>query len=274
MRQLFSQSYSGRPLFEAFVIVASILSAFAIEAWWDEQLDRRAESEELARLHTEFIANRNMIGRNIGWQESTRDAAGELHNIIEERQPDAEVVSFPNRLLLAALFAPTFDVATPVMDALVLSGQLSVVQDSSVLAAIAVWQRALKQVTEVETGAQEFANTQLFPALIARGNMGSLLREDRDESSPPRNGPQGAGPQGSGPQGNGGGPESIRAIRSATRDGRETLVRVDEILEGIIARRIREASQSVQTLARLESAADRLIQAIEATQGLTSDDIE
>jgi hypothetical protein len=47
---------------EASAIVASILLAFAIDAWWAEQQDRRAENEVLNRLHEEFTLNRDGIG--------------------------------------------------------------------------------------------------------------------------------------------------------------------------------------------------------------------
>jgi len=43
---------------EAAAIVASILLAFAIDAWWDERSDRAEEKEILESLQVEFEANR------------------------------------------------------------------------------------------------------------------------------------------------------------------------------------------------------------------------
>ena len=39
---------------EAAAIVVSILLAFAIDAWWEERLERKEEAEQLVRLHAEF----------------------------------------------------------------------------------------------------------------------------------------------------------------------------------------------------------------------------
>ena len=43
-------------------IVASILLAFAVDAWWAERLDRRTELEELNRLEQEFAENDEQSG--------------------------------------------------------------------------------------------------------------------------------------------------------------------------------------------------------------------
>ena len=46
---------------EALAIVGSILLAFAIDAWWEERLDRQIERNDLERLHAEFIRNRDRM---------------------------------------------------------------------------------------------------------------------------------------------------------------------------------------------------------------------
>ena len=46
---------------EGIVIVVSILLAFAIDAWWDEQQERNAEIQHLARVSSEIEANIDRI---------------------------------------------------------------------------------------------------------------------------------------------------------------------------------------------------------------------
>ena len=46
---------------EAVVIVASILLAFGIEAWWDEQSERRDERVELIRVRDELTSDRDRL---------------------------------------------------------------------------------------------------------------------------------------------------------------------------------------------------------------------
>ena len=67
---------------EAAAIVASILLAFSIDAWWAEQKDRRAESEILSRLHEEFTLNRDGLGA-MGTQNRVQVANVEMFKLLE-----------------------------------------------------------------------------------------------------------------------------------------------------------------------------------------------
>lgn len=273
MSQLINKISGGRSIIESLVIVVSILLAFAIEAWWAEQLESITESKELDRLHTEFTVNRDRIDRSVTGQELARTATADLYNIIKNA-PSSEVVALPDNLLQAMLFTPTFDVATPVLNSLVLSGNLSVIEDSGVLAAIATWQRVLAQVTESELGARDFTNEILFPNLIKRGNIGPLLiveeKAGAEKSDAPRNRAvtepeSNADESVKTGQRNDNAPLSVRLARRFNGAG-ETPILVDNELKGIIAQRIREAGRSAQTLSELENSANRLISAIEEAQ--------
>lgn len=277
MNQVVKKMSGGRSIIESLVIVVSILLAFAIEAWWAEQLENITEGKELDRLHIEFIANRDRINRSITGQEIAREATDELYTIIKD-VISPEPIPLPNNLLQAMLFTPTFDVATPVLDSLVLSGNLSVIEDPDVLRAISVWQRTLTQVNESETGARSFTNSMVFPNLIKRGNIGPLLIVEEKADQPGNDSPQNRRPpeptntrQESEPNGTQNGPRN-GAASFATRLGRrfsdtgETLISVDDEFKGIIAKRITEAGRSAQTLNGLEEAADQLINTIESAR--------
>lgn len=268
-----------RSIIESVVIVVSILLAFAIEALWDEQLENFTETKELARLHTEFIANRDRIDRSIGSQDIVSTATEEFYNLIKDVPDSAEPVPLPNNLIQAMLWAPTFDVTTPVLDSLLLSGNLSVVEDEAVLRTISAWQRSVAQVTEAEVGARDFTDNEVFPSLIKRGNIGPLLVIDTSAVRPP---PPGEGPDSEGAAMGGGAMTGMGSAadtatgevantapppsRNRFTDERETLISVDNELKGVIAQRIREASRSSQTLDDLKNSANRLIAAIESTQ--------
>ena len=262
MNKFVKKLSQGQPLVEGLVIVVSILLAFAIEAWWAEQQDRQVEQKELSRLHLEFTANLNGIGRNMELQKTVRDATMELYQRIQGAQ-GKDTIGLPNGTLRVSLFTPTYDVATPVLDALVLSGLLNVVQDNGVLATIAAWQRAVKNVTESENSTLEF---KLLPSLIQRGNLGPLLvidAERRDANIIRENNRENSNRQNQRGEGQ-------RGILPGMRpnDAQETLLRVDSALEGLFAQRTRGTDRSAQSLSRLDVAATRLISAIENAQGL------
>ena len=51
---------------EAAAIVASILLAFSIDAWWQERIERGDESEQLDRMRAEFSQNIERIDQHYG----------------------------------------------------------------------------------------------------------------------------------------------------------------------------------------------------------------
>ena len=57
-----SQDIPWRRIFaEGAAIVAGILLAFAIDAWWDDQVEIKEEQRLLAALANEFESNMNVL---------------------------------------------------------------------------------------------------------------------------------------------------------------------------------------------------------------------
>ena len=217
---------------ESVAIVGSILLAFAIDAWWAELSDRRAESEELSRLDSEFIWNRDRINGIRDMQLQARDASMNLLELFAEHANGSERVSVPDTMISLMLQAPTFEAATPVLEGLVLSGRLEIIQDRGVLSAIAEWDRGLTQVTEAQLAARQEANMQLRSILVARGNMRQVLTTRRS---------------------------------GAALDG-ETVLLLDDELEGHVASRLDRLRGSLNALDALERYADNVLGAIEQAQ--------
>ncbi len=113
---------------EAAAIVASILLAFAIDAWWDERQERAEEREVLESLHVEFEANRDAAATVILFHDRVVQSVVELMELSEEEilalQANA-VVDF-----LSSLGNPrTFDAVRGSVDALISSGKLGILKD-------------------------------------------------------------------------------------------------------------------------------------------------
>jgi hypothetical protein len=212
---------------EAAAIVASILLAFAIDAWWAEQQDRRAESEILSRLHEEFTLNRDGIGAR-GTQNRVQVASNELFRLLEAHRGRDEPLVVQNALIFEAMITPTVNPATPVLDGLILSGQLEVIRDNEVLTRIIYWQRWEEQVLENEIEAREFARTQMVPVLTKKGYMGGAFSQEN---------PVGA-----------------------------TSILVDDELVGIVSRRAHQANRILGLLEILKGNATKLMAAIENAQ--------
>jgi len=157
---------------EASAIVASILLAFAIDAWWDERQDRKMEREDLERLHAEFVWNRDRIS-DFGTPTLAEAASTEMYKSLVAHLGQDGPLELQNTLISRVRATPTFDDVTPVLDGLILSGRLDNIRDQEVVLTISYWQRWIQQVEETDLHARQFVLTQLVPALAKRGNMGA-----------------------------------------------------------------------------------------------------
>jgi hypothetical protein len=212
---------------EASAIVASILLAFAIDAWWEERQDRKMERDDLERLHAEFIWNRDRVNDN-GAATRAEAASAEMSELLVAHLGQDGPLEIQNTQFENVRSVPTFDAVTPVLDGLILSGRLDNIRDQEVLLAISWWQRHLQQVEETEIGARQFLVTQLVPALAKRGNMGLTYR-------------------------------------NVDADG-VTAVTVDEELVALVAHRAGNTKNVIHALDNLKNAANNVVVAVEQAQ--------
>ena len=113
---------------EAAAIVASILLAFAIDAWWDERQERAEEREVLESLLVEFQANRDQAASVISFHERVVQSIKVLMELSED-----EILALPAEAVEEALGSfgspRTFDAVRGSVDALIGSGKLGILQD-------------------------------------------------------------------------------------------------------------------------------------------------
>ena len=139
-----------------------------------------------------------------------------------------ETLEVPNEVLVNITGTPTFDATTPVLDGLVLSGRLDIIEDRNVLSAIAVWNRWVTQALELELLARDFAMSQLYPALSERGNLGGIVAEENLDS--------------------------------------QISMRVDDEIKGLVAYRVRLTAMALSNLSSLRDSADGVLDAIDLAQ--------
>jgi hypothetical protein len=106
---------------EAAAIVASILLAFAIDAWWaDRELDQW-QSAQLGALRDEFSANWEELGAIVRTHDSN---ARNLESLIAQIQgsDDKTLVTVSDSALAPLVSWRTSDISTGTLDALLSSG--------------------------------------------------------------------------------------------------------------------------------------------------------
>jgi len=153
MRRLFRP----RLVVEAAAIIASILLALAIDAWWEHRGERIDEYEALVSLEQDFKA----ASEHLAYQLLVRDSALiAAQSILSMTGPRAD----PNQVdSLAVLIPPvlrlgSFNPPLGTLDALLGSGELRLIQNHELRAALASFPSALAGQRNTE----QFAGNTVF----------------------------------------------------------------------------------------------------------------
>jgi hypothetical protein len=163
----------GRLGIEAAAIVLSILLAFWIDAWWADRTERNSQNAELARIHAELSVVREQL--NTEFRDRTHSAAAQLLQMIQDHVDRGTPLEVPNELLRTSISWGNFDVATPVLDGVVLSGRLDAFESERVVTAITEWRLASSEISDNEMQSREVVQKLLLPVLFKRGNMAIVL---------------------------------------------------------------------------------------------------
>jgi len=143
-----NQDIAGKRIFvEGVAIVASILLAFAIDAWWDERKERADERDVLLGLKVEFEANqleaRAVIDHHEDSVRRIRDFKSMPPASMETMRPD-------ERALLVASFASprTFDPQRGSVRALIGAAKLGILQDPGLRDALMTFMTIVEDADE------------------------------------------------------------------------------------------------------------------------------
>lgn len=155
-------------LLEGTVIVASILLAFGIDAWWDARQYQVEEIEVLAGLEQEFIGNAAYFERRLQHHQIALAAVGKLLNAAKSGFWDDTIGPVDDSLILL-LIPPTTDLGQGVRDSLVSSGRLELLSNNELRDALAAWEGVLDEVLDDELMSREWVFEQVIPYLAQRG---------------------------------------------------------------------------------------------------------
>lgn len=163
-------------LLEGVVIVASILLAFAIDAWWDNRIDQQREREHLESMRTEFQASLSGLDEVL---TSVQGHAKNIETFIEllKTSGDKPVV-VPGSLLGSAITWRTSDVSTSTLSALMASGDLNLLRNVELRENLAGLPAFLSDVTEDEIIAQRFAESEMS-VFLAREGLAEIAYANR-----------------------------------------------------------------------------------------------
>lgn len=149
---------------ESVVIVASILLAFAIDAWWQNRGERSQERELLLDLKRDFEASQAHLD---DWLAGNRRVQQGTTRFLDALQAQALGDSFevPLEWLVAAIGTPTYSPTDATLVAAAASGRLDLLRDEDLRQALAEWRQQFEDTAEDELLVRELVTHHLVELL-------------------------------------------------------------------------------------------------------------
>jgi len=134
-----------RTIVEAVAVVASILLAFAIDAWWAERGLREEEQQVLQGLREEFISARKVLSGHLSEHLKSLQALEDFLIAAEEGdvKKGAPIV---DDVLLELLSPMTSDLGSGTLAALLSSGRIEILTNRALRAKLASWEGVIGEV--------------------------------------------------------------------------------------------------------------------------------
>lgn len=161
-------------LLDAIVVVASILLAFAIDAWWDDRGERKAEVVLLKRLQADFTDVRSML-------EVTKQDHAETHDaclaLLEFEVGEPLPMSPQVDTLVAKVFiaSRTFNPGPGAVAAFLNSDSSRRVRNQPLADLLLGWSGLVEELQEEEAQLQKGVSDRWTPYLASRVNLGPYI---------------------------------------------------------------------------------------------------
>ena len=168
---------AGRPstarLAEGVVIVLSILVAFGLDAWWDYAKQRSAEVDHLRALLIDFKETRAGIETTIAHGERIIEHAKVLSAAVAvDPLPSGPQM---DAMLFELVSLPTFEPVVGAYEELIAAGNLRLITDKELRAALAGWGANLRSYATRERWATDQWNLVNAPFLLQQMSLAQLV---------------------------------------------------------------------------------------------------
>jgi hypothetical protein len=174
-----------RLIAESSAIIASILLAFTIDAWWSQRQEIDEAQQILLNLHAEFSDHKDRLEDALLRMSDRMENSRQLLMAISTK---SEVpASTADQYIWSLMVAPTFDPPSGARDAVIASGDLEIVPNPQLRAGLATWQTTIDEVRDNQLAMRDFILTTLDPYLARQGVPISRIQEDiRNDVSLPK----------------------------------------------------------------------------------------
>jgi len=127
--------------FEGVLIVASILAAFSIDAWWDGRQEARTRMELVSTLKLDFETTRKRLSKSIALADALNERAAGFLKAVGSKEP---VELDKLRYSIAGAFTKIdFEPALSAYNSAVATGKIGLVETPALVESIAEFNQAL-----------------------------------------------------------------------------------------------------------------------------------
>lgn len=160
---------------EAAAIVASILLAFTIDAWWGNRQQLEDERAVLASLLEEFRGKRALLDSNRAYNQAILASTKTLLYAAVESDRELDGKSIDRLLgdLWFNNYSSEWSAAT--LDSVILSGDLILISNNQLRRKLAAWTVRFDRVRETVAMEVDFYHGQYIPFLAANASLPQII---------------------------------------------------------------------------------------------------
>jgi len=160
-----------RVVAEGTTIVASILLAFAIDAWWDNRSEQKHADLLLEGLAADFHASQAHIEQWLAGNRRILAAQTAFRDRLHESELDTDI-TVPMDWIVAAVGAPTYSPTDARLQEAISSGQIDLIDSHELRDELARWRQQIDDTREDELTIRDVVVGQVVPALSLSVRLG------------------------------------------------------------------------------------------------------
>jgi hypothetical protein len=172
---------------EATAIVASILLAFAIDAWWEGRRDRQVEQSVLSSLLEEFRGIEKRLDHERRTQQGILDATQRLLHTALESDAKLERGSIDRNLADIGFASDATEWNTAILDGLIAGGDISLVSNTDLRTVLATWPARIEKIKLYYREDADYFFSTLGPFLNMNAYMPPVANAGQFEPGHPEN---------------------------------------------------------------------------------------
>lgn len=228
-------------MLQAVSVVASILLAFAIDAWWDQRTEAAEKNAVLTALRKELGQQREALDLDLVYQRASRDNAKRLLAACAAGRYENAEKTLDHRLADLLWFSGA-TVSSGLLDGLLRDGRVTAVENETLRRTLTDWPNWISQLEGVSSQEKVTYTQVLLPFLSRHSSLPQISNVGYEHGRPG--------------DGWGADPEALVPVGPAV--DHSTLLRNQEFA-GILIQKLSNTSDVVLTIERLGPAMDELI---------------